>query len=185
MKPTRPIPSFGQPTEYRGVKFKSKCEARWAALFDLLKWEWEYEPNGEDTFPDFLVSPKESKPFHFEVKGGLVGFEYGRREILEVDGAHPEAEDTRLYNKEGHPEVTGAHYPEHWASHPDAIKARQSASKYKHSVAVGDSEGHHYSVYSHVKSMTDPGMWFRTKFKGQSQYDWDRTLVMVTGKKKH
>lgn len=44
------------PTEYDGVKFRSRLEARWAAFFDLVGWEWEYEPidlNGWS--PDFRV----------------------------------------------------------------------------------------------------------------------------------
>lgn len=32
------------PTVYEGVNFRSRLEARWAAMFDLLGWEWEYEP---------------------------------------------------------------------------------------------------------------------------------------------
>lgn len=44
------------PTKYNGVNFRSRLEARWAAFFDLLKWEWEYEPidlNG--WIPDFKI----------------------------------------------------------------------------------------------------------------------------------
>lgn len=44
------------PTTYAGVNFRSRLEARWAAMFDLLKWEWKYEPidlNGWS--PDFLL----------------------------------------------------------------------------------------------------------------------------------
>ena len=43
-------------TFYNGIKFRSRLEAKWACLFDLLKWEWEYEPfdlNG--WIPDFIV----------------------------------------------------------------------------------------------------------------------------------
>jgi hypothetical protein len=32
------------PTRYAGVRFRSRLEARWAAFFDLAKWEWSYEP---------------------------------------------------------------------------------------------------------------------------------------------
>jgi hypothetical protein len=31
-------------TMYKGVEFRSRLEARWAAFFDLLGWTWEYEP---------------------------------------------------------------------------------------------------------------------------------------------
>jgi len=45
-----------KPTIYKGIHFRSRLEATWAAFFDLLKWEWVYEPfdlNG--WFPDFAI----------------------------------------------------------------------------------------------------------------------------------
>ncbi|SJM69661.1 hypothetical protein [Gulosibacter sp. 10] len=46
----------GIPTIYNGVRFRSRTEARWAALFDLIGWEYEYEPLDFDGYiPDFLV----------------------------------------------------------------------------------------------------------------------------------
>lgn len=44
------------PTFYSNVYFRSRLEARWACFFDLVGWEWEYEPfdlNGWT--PDFRV----------------------------------------------------------------------------------------------------------------------------------
>lgn len=44
------------PTRYKGLNFRSRLEATWAAFFDLLKWDWDYEPcefNG--WFPDFAL----------------------------------------------------------------------------------------------------------------------------------
>lgn len=44
------------PTKYAGVQFRSRLEARWAAMFDLLGWRWEYEPIDLDGYiPDFIV----------------------------------------------------------------------------------------------------------------------------------
>lgn len=43
-------------TLYNGIKFRSKLEAQWAAFFDLLEWEYSYEPyelNGK--VPDFII----------------------------------------------------------------------------------------------------------------------------------
>lgn len=43
-------------TEYRNVVFRSRLEAWWAAFFDRVGWEWEYEPI--DLYgwtPDFYV----------------------------------------------------------------------------------------------------------------------------------
>ena len=47
------------PVAYRGIRFRSKLEARWAVFFDLCGAEWEYEPDvsvpGVYYQPDFLV----------------------------------------------------------------------------------------------------------------------------------
>ena len=44
------------PTRYAGVQFRSRLEARWAALFDLISWRWEYEPIDLNGYiPDFIV----------------------------------------------------------------------------------------------------------------------------------
>lgn len=47
-------------TEYRGYRFRSRLEARWAVFFDQLGVRWEYEPQGFETpagpyLPDFLL----------------------------------------------------------------------------------------------------------------------------------
>lgn len=48
-------------TEYKGYKFRSRLEARWAVFFDTLGVKWEYEPKGYDLgngvyyLPDFLL----------------------------------------------------------------------------------------------------------------------------------
>lgn len=44
------------PTEYGGIRFRSRLEARWAAMFDKLGWKWHYEPLDFDGYiPDFLL----------------------------------------------------------------------------------------------------------------------------------
>lgn len=44
------------PTMYNGVMFRSRLEATWAAYFDLMRWEWEYEPiDLVGWVPDFYV----------------------------------------------------------------------------------------------------------------------------------
>lgn len=48
-------------TEYKGYKFRSRLEARWAIFFDAIGVRWEYEPEGYETedgtryLPDFLI----------------------------------------------------------------------------------------------------------------------------------
>lgn len=55
------------PTNYAGVMFRSRLEAKWAAFFDLCGWPWEYEPFDLDGWtPDFLL--KGSKYALVEVK---------------------------------------------------------------------------------------------------------------------
>lgn len=44
------------PTTYNGRRYRSRLEARWAAFFDLLKWNVEYEPCDLGTWsPDFAI----------------------------------------------------------------------------------------------------------------------------------
>ena len=44
------------PTTYAGTRFRSRLEARWAAMFDLIGWHWEYEPvDLPGWVPDFYV----------------------------------------------------------------------------------------------------------------------------------
>lgn len=47
-------------TEYRGTRFRSRLEARWAIFFDNMKLEWTYEPESFDLGsylykPDFWI----------------------------------------------------------------------------------------------------------------------------------
>ena len=48
------------PTKYRGCRFRSRLEARWAVLFDQIGIGWLYEPQGfsiggQRYLPDFLL----------------------------------------------------------------------------------------------------------------------------------
>lgn len=44
------------PTKYNGTQFRSRLEARWAAFFDLIGLEWEYEPLDLSGYiPDFIL----------------------------------------------------------------------------------------------------------------------------------
>lgn len=43
-------------TLYKGCVFRSRLEAKWAAMFDLLHWNWTYEPQDFNGWiPDFLI----------------------------------------------------------------------------------------------------------------------------------
>lgn len=48
-------------TQYKGYRFRSRLEARWAVFFDALGLQWEYEPEGFNLdgiyyLPDFWIS---------------------------------------------------------------------------------------------------------------------------------
>lgn len=49
-------------TRYRGYRFRSRLEARWAVFFDALGISWEYEPEGFELsdgswyLPDFRLT---------------------------------------------------------------------------------------------------------------------------------
>jgi len=46
----------GIPTEYAGVRMRSRLEARWAAFFDRVGWPWAYEPLDLNGYiPDFAL----------------------------------------------------------------------------------------------------------------------------------
>lgn len=62
-------------TRYKGCRFRSRLEARWAVFFDALHLPWAYEPEGfvlpggKRYLPDFLVTPVGQPSYWFEVKG--------------------------------------------------------------------------------------------------------------------
>lgn len=52
-------------TRYKGFRFRSRLEARWAVFFDVAKVAWEYEPQGYKLpsgpyLPDFWLTDLES-----------------------------------------------------------------------------------------------------------------------------
>lgn len=60
----------GIPTTYRGTRFRSRTEARWAVLFDAIGWKWEYEPLDADGYvPDFAILG--ATPLLVEVKADM------------------------------------------------------------------------------------------------------------------
>jgi len=61
--------TYAIPTKWNGVQFRSRLEARWAAFFTAIGWEWSYEPiDLQGYIPDFLLHLDEDvlvevKPF--------------------------------------------------------------------------------------------------------------------------
>ncbi|PEF63182.1 hypothetical protein [Bacillus cereus] len=62
-------------TIYKGYRFRSRLEARWAVFFDALGIEWEYEKEGYDLgelgwyLPDFEIETDSYGKWFVEVKG--------------------------------------------------------------------------------------------------------------------
>jgi hypothetical protein len=85
------------PTRYKGVQFRSRLEARWAAMFDLLEWRWEYEPfDLEGYIPDFALTPK-AGPVLVEVKPELMAKDlYAAAPKLDRAGWHSANENDAL-----------------------------------------------------------------------------------------
>jgi len=73
-------------TEYKGYRFRSRLEARWAVIFEWMRVDWKYEPEGftlpnEGRYlPDFYLpdfeailqqtTPARKSGIWIEVKGG-------------------------------------------------------------------------------------------------------------------
>jgi hypothetical protein len=83
-------------TRYKGYRFRSRLEARYAVLFDFLKLKWEYEPEGyiincphdfgngsSDCYylPDFRIND-----FNWFVEVKAEGRGFLRGEDGEIDG---------------------------------------------------------------------------------------------------
>ncbi len=69
-------------TVYKGYRFRSRLEARWAVFFDALGVRWEYEKEGYDLGPAGWYLPD----FWLPDLGAFV----------EVKGAEPTSEETKL-----------------------------------------------------------------------------------------
>lgn len=73
----------GKPTTYKGINFRSRLEARWAAMFDLLEWPWEYEPEAPGAYiPDFALHGSKGNRVFVEVKPLVIYLEQ-RRAIID------------------------------------------------------------------------------------------------------
>lgn len=67
----------GIPTPYKGITYRSRVEARWAAFFDQLGWTVAYEPIDADYYiPDFVIMGDD--PVAVEVKADLTVAELDR-----------------------------------------------------------------------------------------------------------
>ena len=98
-------------TSYKGYRFRSRVEARWAIFFDALDLPWEYEPEGYDLdgvyyLPDFWIPDwdmfAEIKGSSFDkltedeqIKIRKLAF-HSRKPVILLDGA-PDTKEYRLF----------------------------------------------------------------------------------------
>lgn len=67
-------------TVYKGYRFRSRLEARWAVFFDALEIKWQYEPEGFEKVEEEGSEPVRYLPDFYlpesatwvEVKGGVI-----------------------------------------------------------------------------------------------------------------
>jgi hypothetical protein len=63
------------PTSYRGVNYRSRLEAKWAAFFTIIGWRFIYEPfDGGGYIPDFLITGP--SPLLVEIKPAVIRAKY-------------------------------------------------------------------------------------------------------------
>lgn len=81
-------------TTYKGYRFRSRAEARWAIFFDALGIDWIYEPEGFELsdgtmyLPDFYLP--QCRTF-FEVKGIMQDEDQHKIDLLSADSKMPVA----------------------------------------------------------------------------------------------
>lgn len=63
------------PVRYRGINYRSRLEAKWAALFHHLGWEATYQPYG-DALPSFLAVQGNGERLFFAVTDAVTREEY-------------------------------------------------------------------------------------------------------------
>lgn len=69
-----------KPTLYRGIRFRSRLEARWAVFFDAIGREWVYEPAFPELAslgyqPDFLLEDNMGGTAIHEIKPLIGGWD--------------------------------------------------------------------------------------------------------------
>lgn len=108
-------------TEYRGFKFRSRLEARWAVFFDTIMHDWTYEPEGFDLpsgwyLPDFYIKGfdvyveiKPAAPTKKEMQFGLDMHAAGKNFVL-FYGDDPAA----VFSNWSWPERLGSKRPGDW-----------------------------------------------------------------------
>jgi hypothetical protein len=157
-------------TNYRGCRFRSRLEARWAVFFDALGWDWEYEKQGYTIgyyeekklpwLPDFEVVTPNGQHFYVEVKGDPDFFAEGSwLERFDFDGGPPafaHCGDTDDFSKTSKPLLLLGSVP----------RSNEGATEFFVPVIV-----HKEGVHGHWAKLTQQGL------EIQQHYLWDNIQV--------
>ena len=83
--PLRRAKPHAIPTMYKGVQMRSRLEARWAAFFDTVGWQWNYEPpEFAGWIPDFQITTT-GLPLLVEVKpAGDLADVHGQEAVRDI-----------------------------------------------------------------------------------------------------
>jgi hypothetical protein len=89
-------------TSYRGYRFRSRVEARWAVFFDSLGVKWQYEPEGFNIdgvyyLPDFYLP---DLSYFVEVKPEL---ELSAKDAAKINAFKSAVDDSNVFVLKGHP----------------------------------------------------------------------------------
>jgi hypothetical protein len=134
-------------TTYRGTRFRSRLEARWAAFFDLIDWSWVYEPfDTEGWIPDFLV--RGAFPFLVEVGPCITANEY----VAKGEKARTAYPTTRVLRGEGD-EGIWIDTPERWTLIAGVAPLYEEANW--RAVAAG------WWAIDGLGQTDSPGFWYR------------------------
>ncbi len=101
-------------TVYKGYRFRSRLEARWAVFFDTLGVKWAYEPEGYDLgdagwyLPDFWIDWGTDDGFWIEVKAHK---NLSEREFSVADKLSEFAPGYVVFGQPGLPEYKGNYLP--------------------------------------------------------------------------
>ena len=106
-------------TEYKGYRFRSRLEARWAVFFDAIGAKWEYEPEGYELadgtmyLPDFVLHGVRGRgvldgdEIYVEIKGVLTPEDLHKVEMFPMPiiifGQIPDAEWKEVIRENGEP----------------------------------------------------------------------------------
>ena len=122
-------------TQYKGYRFRSRTEARWAVFFDSIGIDWEYEKEGYDLgvagwyLPDFWLpqtgmwAEVKGRPFTHTEKMKLFTLALGTKsDVIMLDGApcsrnywgwaYHEQADMSSINLDDWPRLTDTDYTE-------------------------------------------------------------------------